>query len=243
MASSAASAAQSVAEPTHTSRAIQLYRRFFGQLPYTTIWHPYDASLRHAREAFARAAVHAQRILIIAERDSIGSSLSRGSTATIKTVAPAALRRGQLDPATIGQGFDLCVCELDFDDLSQFAALSERLLPLLAPPATLILFYHNLELRHLDEWAPLLAKTCFPRFGSSVLLLTGSSPSAIATRRFRRALRTAQLGSWRGQLKLALVLAMCSPLARLGGYIERRRRPGANPRICTSVTVVIELDR
>src|SRR6185312_10794541 len=113
MASPAASAAQSVAEPTHTSRAIQLYRRFFGQLPYTTIWHPYDASLRHAREAFARAAVHAQDILIIAERDSIGSSLSRGSTAAIKTVAPAALRRGQLDPATIGQGFDLCVCELD----------------------------------------------------------------------------------------------------------------------------------
>jgi hypothetical protein len=44
-------------------------------------------------------------------------------------------------------------------------------------------------------------------------------------------------------VKLALTLAMCSPLARLGGFIERRRNPGASPSVCTSMTIVIEHER
>jgi transcriptional regulator with XRE-family HTH domain len=220
-----------------------LYRRIFGQLPYTTPWHPYHAVLQPALRAILSSAGRISNVLVVSSGGSFGSLLVRPLTGRKVNITPGMASMavyGQM--IGMGSGFDLCLCDLSFDDLLELRTLLETIRPSMAPGGKIVVLHRNTTAnRDLDRWTYALTSRGFPLFGQSHAVFTGSFPGTFAARHFEKALQRYSIARPSGILSLVMTLAICGPLARLGMWLERRRNPEKVPKRCSSMTIEIDL--
>jgi hypothetical protein len=137
--------------------------------------------------------------------------------------------------------FDLCYCDLAAEDLIKFREIFELIRPALAADCRIVVAYHNLSGRPIDQWTYEFTMGLFPLCGRSEIALAGSYPGALSVRWFASGLRRHNVGVLAGLLGLAANLAVCAPLARLGWWLEQRRKVQRLPAHCTNMTIVIDL--
>jgi hypothetical protein len=222
--------------------AARVYYKLFGQLPRTTQWHPYHTVIRHALSAVTEAAGQGGNVLIVSSGGTLGGLLARGLPGRKVTVLPKMmLARPHQEVVQDDIKFSLCLCDLAFEELLQFRGLLEKLRPLMAAPAKVIVFYHNAGLRALDEWTFAFTKNLFPLIGDSSISFAGSSSGAIAMRWFARLVERHQISTPIGMLRFTGALGVCAGIARLAAWQEDRRGRQTLPRRCTSMTIEIDL--
>jgi hypothetical protein len=222
-------------------RLTLMYHRFFGLIPQTTRWHPYHAMLRHVV-----AAIDMRRrdrdVLLISSGGPFGSVLIRLMRGRKVTISPGMmLTAAYRDLLGDEAKFDLCVCDLELEDLLCFRTMFDTVRPLMRRSGKVVIFHHNAYERTLDAWVQPFAKRLFPLVGQSKISFGGSRLGAFVVRRFSRAVRRYSPNRFSGLMRLAMLLAMCGPLARIACLVEAKRNPHAYPAHCTSLTIEIEL--
>jgi hypothetical protein len=219
----------------------RVYRRAFGSLPRTTPYHPYHTMLQPVLRALERPA-RAAHILVISSGGELGADIARALDGEKLAVTPGLIDADFCERSFSGRlKFDLCFCDLAADDLVKFRGVFDLIRPFLAPNGRVVVVYHNLSGRAIDQWTYEFAAGLFPLFGRSEIALAGSYPGALSVRWFTRALRRHNVGVPAGLLALATTLAVCAPLARLGWWLEQRRDVQHLPSRCTNITIVIDL--
>ena len=222
-------------------RFVQLYHRLFGRIPRTTPWNPYHSLLRHVNAAIA-AVDSDSDILIISSGGTFGSLLARDVGRRKVVITPAmAERRLYLSTAENEKKFDLCICDLAFDDLLRFRTILDAVRPDLHAGSRIVVFHSNAAGVSLGLWTYQFTQKVFPLTGESEIRFSGSLPGAIVARWFERAVRSQSLSGIKGPLILALTLSLCAPLARFAYWLEGRRRSSKLPKYCTSLTMNVEL--
>jgi hypothetical protein len=221
------------------SRVGRLYHRFLGSLPFTKPWHPYHASLDAALRALDVPNLPNARILFVRSDDTSGFLFFEPSDPRAVTVTPVMALKGLYGGLHRDQGpFDLCLCQLDFDDLFHFAAIVDQVRPWIRKGGKIVLFHFNASFRALDDLILCLSSSAFPLVGTSTISLAGSRVSVFALRPFRWV--AAHYRSMRfGRLLFAAILAVAIPISRLASAIERRRDTRKSPPVCTSITIEI----
>jgi len=218
-----------------------IYRRVFGSLPRTTPFHPYHTMLRPALAALDGAAGAAQ-VLTISSGGELAAVLTRGLDGEKLAVTPGLLDSEFCQTSLRDRPkFDLCFCDLAADDLVKFRKMFNQIRPLLAANSRIIVAYHNLSGRAIDERTYEFTGGLFPLVGRSQIAFAGSYPGALSVRWFTRALQRHNVTLPTGMVALAMSLAVCAPLAGLGWWLERRRGAQRLPAYCTNMTIVIDL--
>ncbi|HTW51508.1 MAG TPA: hypothetical protein VME45_06400 [Stellaceae bacterium] len=224
---------------SRSGRLAAWYYRVFGQMPRTTVLHPYHAMLRPARTAII-AAGEVSDILLISSRGTLSSILVRDLEARKLTITPRMASAHQYREM-IGEErkFGLCVCDLSMDDLLKLRSLLDNVRPLLTERARIVVFHQNSAELSLDACTFKFARVAFPLFGCSRISFSGSWFGVHAARLFERTLNKAPT-PWR-LITLGLTLALCAPLAYLATRSDARRPPQRLPSRCASMTIEIEL--
>jgi hypothetical protein len=237
-AASRADAGKAAAQPYRPSRALRAYHAFFGTMPAVTKWHPYYTLLRHVRDAIASAGA-AANVLLISSGGTVGPLLIRSAAGQKITLTPAMAVEGLYDNilAEAG-GFDLCLCDLELDDLLEFTTLLKSLRPWLRAKAKVIVFHRNSARHDLSDLAYRFTKRLFPTAGSSKVMFTGSRFGALALRAFESAVSKGP-PRW---YSIGLVLALYAPIARLAAWLEERRDASTTSGSCTSMTMTLDLE-
>jgi hypothetical protein len=218
-----------------------VYRKTFGSLPHTTALHPYHAMLQPALTAL-RGAASTAHALIVSSGGELTTVVARELTGEKLAVTPDLLASESYCATLRGRPkFDLCLCDLAADDLLKFCEIFDRMRPLLAKNSRTIVSYHNLSERKIDQWTYEFTRGLFPLTGHSQIVFAGSLPGALAVCWFTRALKRCNVGTPMGMLALAVMLAVCAPLAWLAWQLDRRREVQRLPAHCTSMTIVIDL--
>jgi hypothetical protein len=217
------------------------YNRFFGFIPHTSRWHPYHTMLRPVVTAILASRRNGD-VLLISSGGPFGTRLLKLMKGRQLTVTPGMiLTAAYKEILTEQTRFDVCVCDLDLEDLLAFRAMLEKIRPLLRPAAKIILFHHNGAERPLDAWVQPFAKRTFPLIGQSKISFAGSGLGAFVARWYSRAVMRFIPSRLGGMLALAAFLGAFGPLARLACNLETKRSPQVYPRHCTSMTVEIDL--
>jgi hypothetical protein len=220
--------------------AAKLYQALFGILPDTTPWHPYHHMLVHVNAALRTLDTPQHIALIISSGGAVGATLTRHLAGEkVQLTAQMVLSETYGSLFDRSRRFGLCFCDLAFDDLECFRDLLDKIRPLLAPGAKLVLFHQNTELRSLDQHVFRFTKVLFPLIGRSRVCFTGSRLGALATRWFTRLLHRVNLSKPTGVIAGAVVMAICALPARLASRQERSRSPCALPIRCTSMLIEI----
>jgi hypothetical protein len=229
------------ATPRGVGRLVQLYHRFFGQMPRTTPWNPYHAVLRHVNAVIA-AFGRDSDVLIISSGGTFGPLLARGMGRRKVAITPTmAEKELYFEVLEDDRKFDLCICDLAFDDLLRFRSIFDTIRRHLRDGARVVVFHANGAQVRLDPWTFQFTVKLFPLSGRSIIRFSGSLPGAFALRWFERTLRRYSLSSLKGHVALALTLAICAPFALLANSLEKRRNSNVLPKHCTGFTIEIEL--
>lgn len=219
----------------------RVYRRAFGSLPRTTPYHPYHTMLQPVLRALERPA-SAAHILVISSGGELAADIARALDGEKLAVTLGLIDAEFCERSFYGRPkFDLCFCDLAADDLVKFRGVFDLIRPFLAPNGRVVVVYHNLSGRAIDQWTYEFTLGLFPLFGRSEIAFGGSYPGALSAQWFTRALRRHNVGVPAGLLALAATLALCAPLARLGWWLEQRREVQCLPARCTNITIVIDL--
>jgi len=222
-------------------RLSHVYGRIFGRLPHVTHWHPYHPVLRAVTRAVGEVAA-TREVLVISSGGVFGSAIANGLPGRTLSITPRMIDTEFYGRAIRERGkFDLCFCELAFDDLLLFRALFDKLRPVMQERSRIVVFHHSTARRALDDATFQFARSLFPLTGRSEIVLSGSRPGAIAGAWLSRALQRHNFSKAWSNIGLAATLAICAPLARLGCWIEDRRDPQRLPSRCTAITMVIDL--
>lgn len=222
--------------------ATLVYQRLLGRLPNTTRWHPYTTILRHAKAAIASVAMRGPiSILLVSSADTIGSLLVRDVDGEKLAITVAMLKTGLYTSLLRGRTFDLCICDLAFDDLSAFRRMLGAIRPHMRRGGKVVVFHQNETHRRLNDWITTFARGLFPIIGKSKISFSGCFAGAIASRRFNALLRKHNVHRPLGFIVAVGTLALCMPLARFAVWQEQRRRPEDLPRYCTSMTLDLDL--
>jgi hypothetical protein len=134
--------------------------------------------------------------------------------------------------------FDLCICELGWDDMRRFREIFAALRSHIRPGGRILVLHVDGRLRERWHQDPTVIRTCFPVEGRSEVLFSGSAGSRFARRLLSRA------GGMTGRHR-KLAIAAAAALASLGSLISTRavERQDAYKfgRYTTSLTMVIDL--
>lgn len=218
-----------------------VYRRAFGSLPRTTPYHPYHTMLQPVLRALEHPT-SAAHILMLSSGGELAADVARALDGEKLAVTPTLIDADFCERSFSGRPkFDLCFCDLAADDLVKFRDVYDLIRPFLASDSRIVVAYHNLSGRAIDQWTYEFTAGLFPLFGRSEIALGGSYPGALSVRWFTRALRRHNVGVPAGLIALAAILAICAPLARLGWWLEQRREAQRLPAHCTNMTLVIDL--
>ncbi len=149
------------------ARLLELYYALFGKMPYVTKWHPYYTMVRHvtAELAFSRTA---PSVLLVSSGGLFGSLFLRECAGRKVTLTVPMALNGDYDHLLDEVGsFDLCLCDLEFEDLLQFREILAKLRPRLREDAKLVLFYENRPAYDLDGLTYRLSRSAFPAVGEA----------------------------------------------------------------------------
>jgi hypothetical protein len=236
----ASTTAQPATAPNLLARVTRLYQVLFGSLPDTTPSHPYHHMLLHVNSALRAVGDRECDLLVISSGSAVGATLTRHLKGRKVSLTPKmVVRKAYPDILRHGRLFDLCFCDLAFDDLELFREMLNEIRPLLQSDARVILFHQNAERRSLDQHVFRFTKYLFPIVGRSRVFFAGSRSGALAARWFDRLLYHVNLSSPRGMMVGALVMAVCALPARLASRRERMRDPRVLPAKCTSMVIEI----
>ena len=122
------------------AQLIRFYHRAFGRLPATTNWYPYHTMLRPVLAAL-RTASETAEVLVVSSGGTFGALLSREFRGRDLTVTPGMLaselyRQVFRSPPK----FDLCLCDLAVDDLTNFRDLFGKVRPFMKDHSRIIVF-------------------------------------------------------------------------------------------------------
>jgi hypothetical protein len=218
-----------------------IYGAIFGHVTETTGFHPYNHVLRGIKSAIADIKLgSSSRTLLISNGGSVGRLVLKRVRGETMSLTPKMATSPRLAREIAGQGgIDLCLCDLTFDDLFQVNEIVDHFAPLLRADARIIVFYLNYPPQDIDSSTFPFTRGLFPLIGQSRIFFTGSLPAKLALRRFTRDIASCDLSRLRGISGFALSLALCAPLALVGGWLERRSNPHRLPRHCTSMMIEI----
>jgi hypothetical protein len=218
-----------------------IYRHAFGPVPRTTRWHPYHRVLRPVMAAVAAKADIAE-VLIVSSGGVFAPLILRDHSG-----AKVAITTGLLDSQSYRQSlggrprFDLCLFDLSIEDLGTFRRLFDTVRSALAENARVIVFHHNASGQALDALTYEFTRGLFPLVGRSEIAFAGSRPGSLAMRWFAAGLARFNISRPTSVLRLAAVLSVCAPLARMAAWLEPRRPPHVLPTHCSSMTITIDL--
>jgi hypothetical protein len=217
--------------------ARKAYYRTFGHWARVTMLNPFWACAQPLLAAVAAAKAGGARDALVAI-DGRGAFL--GLTALpgkIAQVSPEGLRSGlfarALDPC---RQFDLCVLQLDADDIPRLSELLAMLDPYMRPGATIIGFYMNagrpVGALALDghKWQ---------------VAFTGSAASMRVMRLYSEAFHFLSTRRLFGVARGLAMLALSMPLVLYANLYERAVTKNGqlpDPAFRTSVTIIVQLD-
>lgn len=216
------------------------YNRIFGRFPFITPWHPFYAVLRHVTGVIQDNR-NAKRILVISSDGGLSSVLMKTLPGQKTSVTPAMVKTDAYRHFLEKQKFELCFCDLSFNDLFDFRTVMQQVLPVIADRGRIVVFHRVATQRPLDEEIYMLTKTFFPMIGISNVKYTGSFLSARVVQIFMKITRRYSALNFMGQLGLAFILMPLAPLSRLATWLEMQRDPVVYPQHCTSLTMIINL--
>lgn len=220
---------------------IRFYHRAFGRLPNTTPWHPYHTMLRPVMVAIGSFGDQAD-VLVASSGGPFGSLFAREFAGRSRVVTPPMLASELYRQVFRGAPkFDLCLCDLAADDLSQFRDLLGKIRPFMKTRSRIVAFHENMAARSLDERTFEFTRGLFPLVGRSQITFSGSYLGLLAIRWYARRLARHNIARPASTIALAATLAVCGPLARLAAGIEKRRNPSRFPTYCTGMTIGIDL--
>jgi len=182
---------------TRWPQLIRFYHRAFGRLPATTNWRPYHTMLRAVLAAL-RTASETAEVLVVSSGGTFGALLSREFRGRDLTVTPGMLASGLYRQVFRSPPkFDLCLCDLAVDDLTNFRDLFGKVRPFMKDHSRIIVFHDNLAGRSLDERTFEFTRGLFSLIDRSRISFTGSYVSARIIRWFASSLMRHNLAALR----------------------------------------------
>ncbi|HUC62607.1 MAG TPA: hypothetical protein VMF53_11690 [Alphaproteobacteria bacterium] len=210
--------------------------------------HPMWAPLRHVIRVVEETVVGREpRILWVASDglNRLSEFAGLGGRAHMRL---ASFTAANLEPGDLpwNAAFDLCVFELNAQDLRRLRRMYDNLVPALRPGAKLVAFYFHETLDAFVANARSI-RSIYPRCDFGRALYAGSPASVAALRlegRLRRLLRMAPESAPR--LRAPLVKRLVERAAGAASRLEAARAPEAcfmPPVPCTSLTIEIDIAR
>lgn len=122
-----------------------IYDKLIGRFPQVTMLNGYWASVRHVRKAIDDISeVGAQHVLELASDSASITPLGSYLPGAHVRVTAAQLGSSNFKAAALNlPKFDLCLCDLNFQQLGQFSRLCNGIVPYMRPGGTIIGFYLN----------------------------------------------------------------------------------------------------
>ncbi len=208
--------------------------------------HPLWAPMRHALRILETALRPSELNILWITSDNV-KRLSRFTPLAGRAhTRMATFTAAHMEPGDIpwSQHFDLCVFEVDLQDLPRLGRMYENVLPALRPGGKIMAFYFH------ESMGPFVGdsrfiRNVFPRCDYGNVYYAGSPQSVAALRRLHHARGLFRIDTQTGP-SLASVLAtlLASPLALKASRIENSRPPetlGMPPPTCTSMTIEIDV--
>ncbi len=215
--------------------ARQTYYLVFGRWPHVTVLNPFWSCAQPLLAAIEAAKAGGARDALLAVNLPGGFLGLTGLPGKIAHVSPAELGSNLLSKALeLRQQFDLCVLQLDTDDIPRLSELLTTLEPYMRPGGTIVGFYMN-------GGRPIGALTLGGR--NSTVAFTGSAASMQAMRIYLAAFNRIYGRRFFGVVRGLLMLALSMPLVVLANRAEaavakQGRLP--DPTFCTSVTIIVQ---
>jgi hypothetical protein len=126
--------------------ARRLYYPLFGKWPGVTKLSPYWDALRHLHRVTERAAARGGKdVLYVGDRSNISTTLAH-LPGLHAWMSAAGLTTGNIG-GTLAQPpqFDICLCDLEFADLTRFSEIHDAAQRFMRPGGTIIGFYMNAD--------------------------------------------------------------------------------------------------
>jgi hypothetical protein len=232
-----------------TSQLVKkIYRTIFGKLPRVTQLSCYWAPLRHlVRLVDTAAARGAENVLVIGSRHGFIEMIADQLPGLHGLVSTLDLKSGNLEKALDrAHNWDLCICNLEFAELTEFSTILNIVKPLMSRGGTIICFYLNYDATGITVDGAFINSMSrlsdIPRF-----YFAGTPASVRAIRKFRAANNLYQTASYsflKG-IMFGFRLLKAVPLTLAANRTEVAIAPvgfSTPPPICTSVTIEVVVE-
>jgi hypothetical protein len=223
--------------------AREMYYRLFGRWPRVTKLSPYWAALRHLRN-LGEAAVDrgAKDMLIIGKRFGIPEAIVSVSGLCAWMSIHGLMTGGMGGTFAQQPQFDLCICDLELDELVRFSQIQSAAQRFMRSGGTIIGFLFNADVVQLpiNDINELVAN--LKTINSVQIYYGGSERSSNVLKSFRTALSLPRSPRFVSQGKLAIKLGLLSARAWLGNtFVARLSEPHRLDPFATSLTIEIRL--
>jgi hypothetical protein len=220
-----------------------MYYRLFGRWPRVTKLSPYWAALRHLRN-LGEAAVDrgAKDMLIIGKRFGIPEAIVSVSGLCAWMSIHGLMTGGMGGTFAQQPQFDLCICDLELDELVRFSQIQSAAQRFMRSGGTIIGFLFNADVVQLpiNDINELVAN--LKTINSVQIYYGGSERSSNVLKSFRTALSLPRSPRFVSQGKLAIKLGLLSARAWLGNtFVARLSEPHRIDPFATSLTIEIRL--
>jgi hypothetical protein len=219
------------------------YHKCFGRVPRVTQLNPLWAPLRHvARLVDAVAEAGGSNVFVVSSQASAIERLTERMAGNHARAAPAVVLGDNFALAfDEPPDFDLCLCILEYVELSEFPGIVKAVTPCMRPGGKIVGFHMNASLAPLSANDPNLVVALSRLTDPVQVHFAGSAQTAEALAAFQRAAagggRRLARAAW-----LALALMHIAPRALAGNRAEAARHhdglSGA-PAVCTSLTLEV----
>ena len=135
--------------------------------------------------------------------------------------------------------FDICICELDFDELAQFGDLFALVRPHMRENARIVALHIDQALGHID--AARIIRSGLPLDGHSKILYSGTRVSNLGRHLMKKAVAFADRHRAVGKLVFGAAALVAAALSRASAPAVERQDPYRCSRHSTSLTMIIDL--
>lgn len=225
------------------------YYAVMGQAPYFKKTHPCWGSFHLAIQVIERALedIKPDSVLIFhtGKNSVMAPILDHNCTAYATCNFTDLYRRSSTyDKVAQDHGYDFCICELAYSDLTHFRTTYENLIrPLMKAGAQVIVHYPNIPNFNIPERNFLLIADAFPQQDTSMSYYAGAPSPMLLALLDDKSVKTLQEGYKKPWLLLPGVIALMGT-ALMSFFVNRaisRHPPHVYPRACTSITTVIDV--
>jgi hypothetical protein len=232
-----------------TSKLVEkIYRIAFGKLPRVTQLSCYWAPLRHLVRLVDTAAVRgAENVLIIGSRHGFIDMIADRLPGFHGLVSMWDVKSGNLTKALArAPNWDLCICNLEFTELTEFSTIITVVRPLMSNGGTIIGFYLNYEATAITVDDALI--DCISRLSDVPRFCFAGTPASVrAIRKFRAASNLYQTASYSFAKGVMFVFRLLKilPLTLAANRAEASIAPvgfSTPPPICTSITIEVVVE-